>query len=444
MLDQPGERSGPLAHPPANDDADASLRPLRILFTSYRSHPFSGGQGVYLRHLTKALSALGHSVDVISGPPYPDLAPSVGLIKLPSLDLYATDAPLRALRPRHLTSLTDLYEWAAHTSGKFPEPYTFGRRLKQRFEQDPDALRGYDVVHDNQTLSWGVLALEEMGAPLVATLHHPITVDRRLALDAAKGWRPKKVGLRLLIRRWHSFLPMQMKVARQIKRLVTISDSSREDFAEAFGLERARIERVYLGIDTEQFRLRPDIAREPETLICTASADVALKGLAYLIEAAALLRQKWPRLKLKIIGALREGPTKRRLKALAMEDATEFMSGLSGDALSEAYARAAIAIVPSLYEGFGFPAGEAMATGAPVIATTGGALPEVVGDAGLLVPPGDAAALASAIDRLLSDAALRAELGAAGHRRVEERFTWTRCAEAMTRIYAEAIADAHR
>ncbi|MEM8988063.1 MAG: glycosyltransferase family 4 protein [Pseudomonadota bacterium] len=418
-------------------DPDA---PLRILMTSYRSHPFSGGQGVYMRHLTRALSDLGHSVDVISGPPYPDLDPRVRLIMLPSLDLYAEKYPLRALRPKHLKSFTDLYEWAAHNSGKFPEPYTFGRRLEKYMA---DKIKDYDVVHDNQTLSWGILKLRDMGAPLVATLHHPITVDRDLALAANAGWGFKKWGMRQLIRRWHSFLPMQIKVAQEIDHIVTISDVSRRDFSREFSLDTDKIRKVSLGIDTDAFRPMPEVETQPESLICTSSADVALKGLVYLIDALGLLADTRPNLTLTVVGSLRDGPTKRRLKKLGLTDRVRFVSGISQEELTRAYNEAAIAVAPSLYEGFGFPAAEAMSCETPVIATTGGALPEAAGDAGVLVPPKDPKALAAAIEDLLDHPDKRAAMAKAGRAHVLNAFSWARCAMETADIYRQAINDAH-
>ena len=105
------------------------------------------------------------------------------------------------------------------------------------------------------------------------------------------------------------------------------------------------------------------------------------------------------------------------------------------------YARATVAVVPSVYEGFGLPVGEAMACAVPVISTTGGALPEVVGDAGILVPPSDHTALARAIRDLLAAPRRAAELGQAGYQRVQEEFTWRKAAEKTTAAYEEVIND---
>ena len=414
-------------------------RPLRILMPSYRSHPFTGGQGVYMRHVTKALVEAGHHVDVISGPPWPELDPRVGLVKLPSLDLYAQPKVfmgLPAIPRRAFTNYVDFYEYMAHISGAFPEPNTFGMRMVRYMK---DRLDKYDVVHDNQTLCWGLLQLKRMGLPVVGTIHHPITRDRRISIDAADTF-----SLRLLVRRWYSFLDMQIKVARRLDPVIVVSHSTKRDVAADFRVRPERMTVVHHGIDTEQFRPLPHIERRANLLITTASADVPLKGLIYLIEAYAKLLPNHPDLELLVIGKLREGHTERTLKRLGLMEKVRFVSGVSDEELTEHYASATLAVSPSVYEGFGFPAGEAMACGVPTVATTGGSLPEVVGEAGVLVPVKDPDALAAAIGALLRDAARRAELGAAGRRRMLDQFRWSRAAHELSQVYYRALNYAPR
>jgi len=364
---------------------------------------------VYLRYLSKALVEAGHSVDVISGPPYPHLDPRVRLIELPSLDLFANG--LLSLRPRHLKSMTNIIEWTSKLTGGFAEPYTFGRRAVKYLR----AHRGeYDLIHDNQSLSYGMLEIQDMGVPLVTTLHHPITSDLRIALNAARNaWE------RLLIRRWHSFLNMQKKVARQLHHIVTVSDCSRQDIARDFGLQPAGISLVHNGIDTGVFRPLPGVTRKPMRLMTTCSADAPLKGLRYLLRAYADLLSEFPELELLVVGKPRPGGhTEKLLARLGIADKVQFVAGISTEQMVHYYAQATIAVVPSVYEGFGLPAGEAMACAVPVISTDGGALPEVVGDAGLIVPVKDAAALAAAISALLRDPVQQRELGARGQQRI--------------------------
>jgi glycosyltransferase involved in cell wall biosynthesis len=412
--------------------------PLRILLPSYRSHKYTGGQGVYMRHISKALVDLGHRVDVISGPPYPELDPRVRLIRLESLDLYAKPKVflgLPAMPKRAFTSWTDFYEYMAHISGAFAEPNTFGMRLAQYMK---GRAHEYDVVHDNQTLCWGLLDLQKMGLPVVGTIHHPITMDRRISIAAADT-----ISLNLLVRRWYSFLNMQIKVARKLDPVIVVSEATRRDVATDFGLDPDRLNLVHHGIDTETFRPLPHVARKSNRLMATASADVPLKGLVYLIEAYHQLLTRYPDLELHVVGSLREGHTDNLLRKLGIRDRVVFRSDLSSEDIVEMYAEATMAVCPSVYEGFGFPAGEAMACGVPVVSTTGGALPEVVGDAGVLVPPKDPAALAAAIADMLDNPEKRAAIGAAGRRRVLSTFRWDITAGNVVKIYRKAIAHAH-
>lgn len=416
--------------------ADSSLcntdKPLNICLLGYRSHPFVGGQGVYIKYLSKALAELGHRVDVMSGPPYPELDPRVTLIKVPSLDLFESPNHVTALRWKHLTSWSDFFEWWSMLTGGFAEPYTFSRRVAKLLK-----TRGhrYDIIHDNQCLGYGLLTLQKRGLPVVATVHHPITRDLQLALDAAPDWR-----YRLLVRRWHSFLRMQKKVVQRLKHIVTVSECSRADIAAAFDLPAARIQLIHNGIDTATFQPREHIDRIPFRVMTTASADQPLKGLRYLLEAIAALKPRYPQLELLVVGKLKEGgQTEELLTSLQLLDSVRFVSGISTEALVDYYAQASAVVSPSLYEGFGLPAGEAMACGCAVISSDGGALPEVVGDAGLVVPAGNSAALAQALEQVLTDADLRQTLERRGRERIVEKFSWQVAAREFTRYYRQML-----
>ncbi|GAB5412513.1 MAG: glycosyltransferase family 4 protein [Congregibacter sp.] len=406
---------------------------LHIALLGYRSQPHGGGQGIYLHYLSKALVDAGHRVDVISGPPYPNLDPRVALIRIPSLDLFVNG--LGSLRPRHLLSLTDMIEWLSKLTGGFAEPYTFGRRVRKYLRSHG---RHYDLIHDNQSLSYGVLRLQNDGFRLVTTVHHPITHDLRIALRAARsGWE------RLLIRRWHSFLRMQARVVRQLKHVITVSECSRRDIAEDFALAVSSIDLIYNGIDTEVFHPVSGVQRLPRRLMATASADAPLKGLRYLLKAYKSLLESYPDLELLVVGKPQPGgKTEQLLDRLDIRSRVRFVSGISTEEMVRYYAEATIAVVPSVYEGFGLPAGEAMACGVPVVSTNGGALAEIVGDAGLLVPVTDAGALASAISELLEDRQRRDALGQAGRERIVETFSWQVCAQQMVSYYRGVIAHA--
>lgn len=431
-----------LQQSPEKDEATVAQlpeRPLRVLMPSYRSHPFTGGQGVYMRYVSKSLADLGHEVHVISGPPYPDLDPRVRLIKLPSLDLYAKPKVFLGLPAypwREVKTWTDFLEYMIHISGGFGEPYTFGRRLADYVATSPYR---YDVVHDNQTLAYGLLELRKMGLPIVGTIHHPITKDRDIAIAHADT-----ITLNLLTRRWYQFLRMQMKVARQLDPVIVVSESTRRDVQSEFGIDQDKLTLVYHGIDTEKFRPLPHIQRQPNRLITTTSADVPIKGLLYLVRAYAKLLEKYPDLELLTIGKLREGPAERLIRELGIGKNISFVSGVDDDEIVKLYAEATVAVCPSLYEGFGFPPGEAMACGVPVVSSSGGSLPEVVGDAGVLVEPANADALADGIDGLLSNPARREELSRLGRERILREFEWSLTGHNLVNIYRRAIANAHR
>ena len=411
-----------------------TARPLRIALLGYRCNPFSGGQGVYIRNVSAGLAARGHHVDVISGQPYPDLVahPNIRLIKLPGLNLYGEPSEVAPFHLRRLLSFTDVFEWLSYLSGGFPEPYTFGRRVYKYLQS---AGAGYDIIHDNQTLSWGVLKLARLSTPLITTIHHPITFDRDIAVNHAPS-----LGLRLLIRRWHHFLNMQTKVAARLPHIITVSENSRSDIQAAFNTAPQNIDVVPNGIDTQLYTPRPHIPRQPGCIITTASADQPLKGTQYLVPAIAQLRKHIPGLKLIFIGKPKpDGTTARLMREHGLTDCIEFIHGISNEQLVDLYARSSIAVVPSEYEGFGLPAAEAMSCGVPLVSTDGGALAEVVGDAGLIVPRADAAALASAMQQLLGDDSLRQQLATRGRARIMKLFSAEQAAGALERYYYRVL-----
>lgn len=410
----------------------SNARALRIALLGYRSHPHVGGQGIYLQYLSKALVELGHSVDVISGPPYPELDPRVRLIQLPSLDLYAHPNPTRALRLKHFLSLADFYEWWSKLSGAFGEPYSFGRRLCAYFKKHKPQ---YDIVHDNQSLCYGLLDLQKRGVNVIATVHHPITQDRDLALAAAT-----EKGQHWLIKRWYSFLAMQKNVVQQLKHVITVSHQSQQDIAAAFARPAQNIQVIPNGVDASIFKPLDTIARIPMRLITTASSDQPLKGLSVLLRALAPLRDEFPGLRLIVIGKLKEnGETQKELQALNLQALVQFKSGISNQQLVEEYAQASIAIVPSLYEGFGLPAAEAMACAVPLICSDGGALPEVVGDAARLVRAGNVDDLHIALRELLTNEKSCEQLSAQGRAHILQQLSWDCVGKKMERYYYQVL-----
>jgi glycosyltransferase involved in cell wall biosynthesis len=416
---------------------------LRVALLAYRGNPLCGGQGVYVRHLSRALVELGHHVEVLSGPPYPELDERVRLQRVPGLDLYRQPDPFRRPRLAELTHWTHAVELGLMWTAGFPEPLVFSLRAQRALAR---RRHDFDVVHDNQSLGTGLLGIAAppprgLGLPLLATIHHPVTVDRRVELAHAEDWKR-----RLALRRFYGFTRMQTRVAQRLDRILTVSTSSLDDIVTDHGVTRDRLRVVPVGVDATRWRPLPSRPRVPGRLVTTASADVALKGLAYLLEALAKVRTERPDVEVVVVGAPRpDGPVLGLIERLALGHAVRFVSGVSDERLVELYAEAEVAVVPSLYEGFSLPAVEAMACGVPLVSTTGGALPEVVGPDGLaavLVPPADAGALAGAILALLGDGQRRASLGRAGRERAVARYSWRATAEATAVQYREVIAAA--
>jgi glycosyltransferase involved in cell wall biosynthesis len=409
----------------------ADDRPLRIALLAYRGKPHVGGQGVYVRHLSKALVDLGHHVEVLGGQPFPVLDERVPLVELPSLDIYNDHFPMRMPGIWELKHWPDFVEVTSFSMGQFPEPLAFSLRAWSHLRKRKGE---FDLVHDNQCLGYGLLAIERDGLPVLATIHHPITVDRRLELAHAPTPYRK-----FSLRRWYSFTNMQTRVARRMSRVVTVSENSFNDIVADHQVDPRRMAIVPVGVDTELFRPLPHVAPIPGRLVTTASADVTMKGLRYLLEALAKLRTEREDAHLVVIGKRKPGGrSDETIRRLGLESAVEFVTGVPEERIIELYAEAQMAVVPSLYEGFSLPAIEAMACGTPLVATSGGALPEVVGrdgDTALVVPPGDSDALASRIRTAFETPDLRDTVGRRGRQRVVDQWSWRHTAERTVEQY---------
>lgn len=427
-------RSLPPVPVPGPDD------PLRIAWLVYRGNPHCGGQGVYTRYVAREVAALGHEIAVLSGQPWPHLDDPDQLVEVPGLDLYRQPDPFRVPHVREFRDTVDAREFALMCTAGFPEPWAFSERAHRLLRS---RRADFDLVHDNQALGTGVLKMMRDGWPVTATIHHPITVDRELDLAHATGWRR-----RLSLWRWYGFLRMQLRVAPRIPRVVTVSESSKRDIAAQMGVPLEHMTVVPIGVDESLFRPLPHLSRVPGRLMTTASADVPLKGLTVLLDALAKVRVERPDAHLVVIGRLKDGSAVPALiDQLGLEGAVEFVSGVTDERIVELYAEAEVAVVPSLYEGFSLPAAEAMACGVAVVATTGGALPEVVGpdgDCARTVEPGDPSALAAMLLQVLADPDQRRSLGERGRARVLERFTWRSHAEGLVRIWREELAERSR
>ena len=404
---------------------------MKVGLLSYRSHPYSGGQGIYIKHLSKALKNLGHEVSVLSGPPYPELDSEVNLIKIPSLGLFESGERLKAFRLRFLWSPIDLYEWITVMTGGFPEPFTYGKRVLKKLKEDNLKL---DVLLDNQSLSSSLLEIQAH-YPLVVTIHHPITKDHKLEMQNAINWKE-----RLSSSRWHNFLPMQKKVAPQLKNIICVSQPSKEDVISEFKVDEKKITVIPNGIDIVTFK--PSSIKKPLSfkIVTTASADIPLKGLRHLILALPRVIRQFPLTSLTVIG---KSPEKSNLSKLIddldLEDKITFRSGISEEEIVKTYHDSDIAVIPSLYEGFGFGAGEAMACGVPLISTDSGGLKQVIGDAALKIKPGSVNEIEDGILKLFSEEKIRQDLAQKGRERMEEFFDWKIAALAYIEVFKKII-----
>lgn len=412
--------------PTAVHHRGGGTKPLRIALTSYRGNPFSGGQGVYIHYLSRELALLGHEVTVFSGPPYPVVDPSVRLVHVPGLDLLGEPDPFRLPYPWDIGDLAGLGEAGLMLTGAFPDVRAFGWRLSRYLNPDD-----FDVIHDNQSLVPPLGRWACQGVPVVASIHHPITVDKRIGLQMAHGLL-KKVGLR----RFYGFIGLQARVARQLDNIATVSEASARDLSREMGIMRDCISVIPVGVDTSVFRRREDVTRELDLVCTTASADVPLKGLRTLVDAISQL----PKVRLAVMGQRRpESGLEAHVQAIGLRDRVEFMGNVDLDTMVETYSRASVAVIPSLYEGFSLPAIEAMACGTPLVASRGGALSDVVSDAGVLCAPGSVGELAEALAHTLAhpfEAQERAEYARA---RCHKMFSWRRTAELSIDQYRQAI-----
>ena len=409
-------------------------KPLKIAILSYRSAPFGGGQGIYVYELSKALNNIGHNVDVISGPPYPELIADIELIKLPGLNLFSTFKFRERLKIFFHTknkSLDDWYEFSSTLMGGFPELQTFGNRAKI-FLSD----KNYDAVIDNQSISFGMIDIQK-SKPLIEIMHHPISKDYFYDLKFARG-----LVQRLSKMRWFSFLKMQKKVAKQIKVVVQQSLNSKQDIHHDFKVPMQNIQVIPNGIDFNIFCPLPNIVPRANGVITTASADVPLKGLDFSLHAIARLKSEYPDINLTVIGSPRaEGHTERLIKKLKLEEQVSFKTNLTKEEITHEYANSSVAVVSSLYEGFGFPVGEAMACATPLVATNVASIPEITGSFAQLIPAEDAEAIYLGIKNIFQSPQkykIQAELG---REHIIENFNWTKIGHAYEELLYKTIND---
>ena len=411
------------------------MRNLKIAILSYRSAQFGGGQGVYVKDISYALSLMGHSVDVISGPPYPNLHHGINLIKLPGLDLFETfdfkDRCKKFIKKKN-KSRYDYYEFISVLFGGFPEPKTFGIRANQYLRSN----NHYDLIIDNQSLSYGMLEIQNR-IPFIEIIHHPITIDYKYELKSSK-----KIKYKISRYRWYSFLKMQKKVAPIIKRIITPSNSSRDGIIDEFKCNKLNISVISNGLDTNEFAPIENFSRNKYRLITTASADVPLKGLDFTLKALKILKNDLPKIHLIIIGNIKKnGHTERLINKLNLEANVIFRSNLSKLEIKELYASSSIAIVSSLYEGFGYPVIEAMSCEIPLIATNVSAIPELTSNYAKLIEPKNPEMISNGAKEIFSNYPKYIEIAKKGRQHVIQNFNWIKITQEYEKVISKTIEE---
>jgi glycosyltransferase involved in cell wall biosynthesis len=424
---------------------------LKICLLCYRGNKYCGGQGIYLYYLARALKQLGHEVDVIVGPPYPDVPEGVRVHKLDSLNLYDRRHDGRSVleynRPYDLMTPFNLFEFGGTKLGMFPEIFTFSLKAYLKIRELALSGHRYDVIHDNQCLAYGLLWMKTLGIPVVATIHHPLPIDTRAELaQTTSAWQ----RFRQLI----LYPPfMQGIVSRRLDAVITDSESSVNEIRREFRIAEDKLHIAYCGVDTHIFRNgnghHTKEGNGHGRLIVVGRTSDRKKGILFLLKALHILKGRGVKVKLTVVDEVEhnENYAPDLIRKFDIEDMVTFTGRVTNDELVEHYSLSDIAVTASVYEGFGLPAAEAMSCSVPVITTSAGALPEVVGrdgSCGVLVPPEDPDALADAIKRLLADVDLREKLAAGGRKRIEERFTWEACARRCVEVYESVIAARKR
>ena len=411
---------------------------MKIGLLSYRGNPYCGGQGIYLTYLANELVKLGHEVHVLVGPPWPLYLQGATVHKIENYNFFGKkrdflppENPFKIFSPLHF------YEYASSRFGIFPEIKAFSFRAFFKLAELSQRHK-FDILHDNQCLGYGMLLWKYLGIPVVSTLHHPLSIDRATWFEQPSNLKQK------IYRVLYYPLIMQRIVSNRLDRIITVSHDSAREITKAFGVPPEKIRVVYNGLDSEEFAPIPGLSKKPHSLIFVGNSEDRKKGLLYLLEALRYLPEE---VTLTVVdgGAPRRSFATMLTEKFQIGHRVHFTGKINPGDLIRYYCGAEIAVVPSLYEGFGFPAAEAMACELAVVSSTAGALPEVVGHDGaaLLVPPRDAPGIAAAVRNLIGNPGLRQSMGKAARERVLRLFTWENAARQMVEVYREAI-DAHR
>lgn len=412
---------------------------MKICLLTYRGNPYCGGQGIYTMYIARELVKLGHEVHVIQGPPYfPDME-GVHIHRVSNHNYFNIKKNyIKPHRPFATFQPLNFYEFVASKFGIFPEIETFSFRAFLKLKELQKTHK-FDIIHDNQNLGYGFLLIKLLGVPFISTIHHPLSIDR-------STWFEYPSDFRLKIKRVLYYpLIMQGFVARRLDHIITVSEDSAIEISKAFGVKQENMSVVYNGLDTEIFRPLPGVKKKPNSVIFVGNVEDRKKGVVYLLKAMTLTKNRFH---LTVVdgGAPNRMYVTKWIDKFGLNDRIHFTGKIPGEKLIELYSQHQIAVSPSLYEGFGFPAAEAMACELPLVSSDGGALPEVVGnhmETGYVVKSRDPYGLAEAIDYLLDNPKERERMGKAARKRITSVFTWENAAKEMVEVYQEVI-DAYR
>ena len=408
---------------------------MKICLLSYRGNPYCGGQGIYVMYIAKELVKLGHEVHVIAGPPYPFEEKGVIIHRISNHNYYNNRKNfIKPHKPFATLQPLNLYEFIAARFGIFPEIETFSIRVFYKLKELLKSHK-FDIIHDNQCLGYGFLLIQQLGIPFVSTIHHPLSIDRSTWFEYPSDFNIK------MKRILYYPLLMQKFVANRMYKIITVSHNAALEINRAFGVNPDNINVIYNGMDSNIFVPVKGVKKKKNGIIFVGNVEDRKKGVIYLLKAMTLTKQK---VMLTIVdgGAPNRSSVPRLIDKLGLNGRVTFTGKIPIESLIKLYSQNEIAVLPSLYEGFGFPAAEAMACELPVITTTAGALPEVVGEhmkTGFLVPPRDPAAIAGGIDFLLENPDVRKKMGKNARKRVLEIFTWKNAAGELVKLYDEAI-----
>ena len=407
---------------------------MNICLLCYRGNPYSGGQGGYLFSLSRELARMGHRITILVGPPLPRPMPWAKILPVESLNLWGVRRNfLPSPNPWVIFRPLNFFEWTATRFGFFPEMLIFSIRtlplLRKIFRSEK-----FDILHDVQSLGYGLLLAKGFGRPMVTTVHHPLTIDYGASLERDRNFKERYYTV--------VFYPlkMQRRVINRLDRVITSSEETAREITRSFRVPPQKIRNVYNGLEAEFLRPLNGDRRVPKSLLFVGNTDDTKKGIVYLLKAMTLLPED---VTLTIVDQGK--PFKSYAPELAegwgLSARVHFTGKIPVASLIALYRRTEVVVLPSLYEGFGLPAAEAMACETPVVATKVGALPEVLGEegSGILVPPRDPAALAAGIRKILADPEGRTRMGKMGRQRVKELFTWEKVAERTVNVYRELI-----